>query len=130
MCRWLLSSLAHEHHHEGMERTLLEVELTIQHVAPDAEGCCPSDLAGMEGHHRLVKWLSAKEQALVVKHIFTVGSTGMRNAPEWLVTAVENESVSGGKYNVKSAETFWGAGGGVRRMAISLLHHRPHSNIR
>ena len=26
-------------------------------ISPDEEGCCPSDLAGMEGFHSLANWL-------------------------------------------------------------------------
>ena len=42
-------------------------EISLQLIAPDEEGCTPSDLAGMEGHGELAHFLALSERQLVSK---------------------------------------------------------------
>lgn len=81
-----------------------EVEkVTLEWIGPDSEGCCPSDLAGMEGHVDLAMSLVEHEAALVrVLH-----DVDNATIPGWL-TSSNDES--------KYASNVWEPWGGTRRM--------------
>ena len=51
-CKWLVDMYLHKSE-SGVDGFLL--------IGPDAEGACPSDLCGMNGHENLAKWLSKQE---------------------------------------------------------------------
>ena len=77
----------------------------IDQFGPDAEGYCPSDLAGMEGHESLARKLAVAEMSAVDKAL----SRGNAVIPEWL------EDCS--PVRVSSNEIYiWEKHGGVRRM--------------
>jgi len=116
LCQYFFSKLLHNEL-AGLKSDEREMAISmIQFVAPDIGGCCPSDLAGMEGHEKLAKWL-VNEESLATK--FVVPST----LPDWICTLIENEFLSDVKFCVEWAKTFWGRGGGARRMALSFLNN-------
>jgi hypothetical protein len=49
----------------GQQQTLSLNQL-LQLVGPDSDGCTPSDLAGMEGHVELAKWIASELEARLV----------------------------------------------------------------
>jgi hypothetical protein len=110
VCQWFLSQF-HQCHND-----LCSEDLTILHISPDIEGCCPSDLAGMEGHEELAKYLSVNEQTLASRILLSALSP----LPEWVRTSIEKEYVSI-KHSMEWAQTFWGPGGGVRRIAHTFI---------
>jgi hypothetical protein len=78
-------------------------------VGPDTDGCCPSDLAGVEGHEELAKWLATNEMQLVQecdKH--------SKEVPKWLVSPTENRQVISSAEKI--TEFTWEPWSGVRRM--------------
>lgn len=84
-----------------------DTNLSLQLVAPDVDGWCPSDLAGMEGHDDLARILANKEMHLVTK-------LSMNNVdlPSWLTGTREGISM-----RVSDRELYtWERLGGVRRM--------------
>jgi hypothetical protein len=81
--------------------------LTFQWIGPDGEGCCPSDLAGMEGHVELAERIAKHESALA-SLLSTKDPEGL---PIWLQ---HNGS------NTKFASAVWEPWGGVRRMRQKL----------
>lgn len=93
-------------------------------IGPDLDQCCPSDLAGMEGHVALAHWLATTEMSLVVQlqqqgriplststTTTTSSSTSMTTTtttsdiPNWLTP-----------YSVPVHCFEWVSGGGVLRM--------------
>ena len=75
----------------------------IEFIAPDGEGCLPSDLAGQESHLSLARWLARKEAELVHSH-----PAGKQLVQTW-------------KHNhrVVNAELEWGCGHGIQRILES-----------
>ncbi len=109
VCQWFISQV-HQCDHEFSSEDLI-----IRHISPDMEGCCPSDLAGMEGHEELAKYLSANERTFASRFI-----SAPSTLPMWLKSSIEKESISI-KHTMEWAQTFWGPGGGVRRIAHLLI---------
>lgn len=52
-CKWLVDTFLLLDRNRELDGFLL--------IGPDAEGACPSDLCGMNGHDDLVEWLSKQE---------------------------------------------------------------------
>jgi hypothetical protein len=108
---------------------------TLSHIAPDGEGCCPSDLCGMEGcgGGDLAEEIAEIESAMV-RYLVDVdvddkqSQTCPKNDgddhqyPEWLSAALENERMTNGKYKNCTIENKWGPGQGARRIALTLLY--------
>ena len=84
-------------------------------IGPDKENCCPSDLAGMEGHGELAIWLAEKE--------CQIAFTQVETQPKWLRGAIQESLLCmyHGDLNV------WEQGGGSRRMA-SYIVNKSKSN--
>lgn len=117
MCQWFLSELHQQNKLRNRDyEEFSSAEWKILHVSPDTEGCCPSDLAGMEGHEKLALRLSANEQTLAAR--FSLESSTL---PDWISATIEKELVSANKFSMEWAQTFWGPGGGARRIAYSLI---------
>jgi hypothetical protein len=85
-------------------------------IGPDTEGCCPSDLAGMEGHIDLATILAEHEAALAC----TLHDQASTESPDWITLSVDD---------VKFASNVWEPWGGTRRLRKALLHRisRSHS---
>lgn len=58
-CKWLVDMFLHQE--SGFDGCLL--------IGPDAEGACPSDLCGMNGHENLAEWLSKQECNFVRRYL-------------------------------------------------------------
>lgn len=86
-------------------------EIDFAWIGPDADGCCPSDLAGMEGHCELAEKLVASE-ALLATQLYHKNTGAL---PEWLKCASGDD----GKY----ASNIWEAWGGTRRLCKHLSHY-------
>jgi ankyrin repeat protein len=81
-------------------------------VGPDTEGYCPSDLAGMEGHHELARSLATMEMDLI-KNL----SMEYADLPSWLTDAQEGISMRVSEKELYTWERF----GGQRRMRSRLV---------
>lgn len=86
VCEWFVE------HHLGDDVSL---------VAPDEEDHVPSDLAGMEGHECLARWMANIEISLVSR--LSSGSSWLEDKP-----------------TVPSTELVWEAGAGLRRMQTAF----------
>ena len=78
-------------------------------VGPDIEGCCPSDLVGMERHEQLAEWLAEQEKRLITEFLLV----------EDIMAAIDGGAVSWLSCNAKYTEGgdfVWGKWGGSRRM--------------
>jgi hypothetical protein len=66
-----------------------DIKSAIAHfglIGPDTDGCCPSDLAGMEGHDVLARTL-AEYEALLARRLYREGpmlDAVTDNVPSWL----------------------------------------------
>ena len=61
-CKWLVDMYLHkpESDVDGQRGNASACKWLLL-IGPDAEGACPSDLCGMNGHENLAKWLSKQE---------------------------------------------------------------------
>lgn len=92
--------------------TSTDTNVSLQLVAPDLEGWCPSDLAGMEGHHDLARILADREM-----HLITKLAMNTMDLPSWLTATREGVSM-----RVSERELYtWERLGGVRRMRSRLV---------
>lgn len=83
-------------------------------------GYCPSDLAGMEGHEELGRWLAILEMNLVQKLSTLV------KLPMWLTEPINNLGIS---TRVSGKDQFtWERYGGLRRMR-STRKRKTYENI-
>ncbi|KAL9179720.1 hypothetical protein ACHAXT_009010 [Thalassiosira profunda] len=99
-------------------------------VGPDAEGNCPSDLAGMEGHEHLAIWIAERECEYFAwrwSNTPTDGSFDNNPAipsfPSWLREALATAALTARPtlYLLDDDGHRWGTGGGVRRIVRTLL---------
>lgn len=93
-------------------------------VRPDIEGNSPSDLCGMEGHESLARWIAGREYDYFVRSTSTTSGDDdlldNDDIPSWLQKDLR-EAKSCTKYHGCDTELQWGAGCGVRRIALRLL---------
>ena len=89
-------------------------------VAPDQEGFGPSDLAGMEGHEELARWLAAQE-ILLVQTVLSQASAERQCEPlrvEWLHSKLPGDA----NHLLRNKHHYiWERHGAVRRMRSSLM---------
>jgi len=86
-------------------------------VSPDAEQCCPSDLAGMEGHIQLADWLAVWE-CEVASNVYQKYKVGERlSLPLWLKDGIESAKH---KINRVDLTGVYESGSAVKRMAASV----------
>mmetsp|Transcript_21891 Transcript_21891/g.49798 ORF Transcript_21891/g.49798 Transcript_21891/m.49798 type:complete len:367 (+) Transcript_21891:863-1963(+) len=144
VCQWLLDAC----NNNNVENDIVSdidrpFHLAIDQMGPDAEECCPSDLAGMEGFLDLADWLSCKEKETIISlisasaNIITdencADSKGLQIDsalfPMWLrkcldeITnsgSVENGSV-GHMWREENLARLWEKRGGIRRMAATVV---------
>jgi hypothetical protein len=60
-----------------------DADLVARLVGPDAEGCTPSDLAGIEDHTELALFLAEQEKRLILLHVQSKRASEER-FPSWL----------------------------------------------
>lgn len=92
-----------------------DAKSSLQLVAPDVDGWCPSDLAGMEGYDELARIIANREMHLIEKL-----SMNSLDLPSWLTGTREGISM-----RVSERELYtWERLGGVRRMRSRLSTSR------
>ena len=96
-------------------------------VGPDAEGNCPSDLCGMEGHEKLAIWIAERECQYFARRWSNTpmvdGSFDKPLIPSWLREALAKaKSTARPTLNLLDDDGHrWGSGGGVRRIVGTML---------
>jgi hypothetical protein len=125
------SSLGDGGGQDGADGGSSEDEVLERLVGPDAEGCTPSDLAGIEDHEDLARYLAGQEERLAVLRVrramarerrrgssFAAGSLDAllrsRGCPAWLGRAA-------GAGPACRGDPQWEAGAGVGRMRAAVL---------
>lgn len=110
VCRWLVLTVF-----MGDAVSPVDDNSKLLLVGPDSDGCCPSDLAGMEGHLELAMWLAEHEVSLAQKLCSSTKLT-RQMLPNWLLSEIQSSccQVRGVDLNV------WEPGGGVRRIKCGL----------
>ena len=83
-------------------------------IAPDAEYCCPSDLAGMEGHKELAKWLVDKEIELCIEALNVKNDCSI---PSWLEEGLLNAKHLA---NRSGLHDLWEGGAAVKKIATFI----------
>jgi ankyrin repeat protein len=83
-------------------------EIRFNWIGPDADGCCPSDLAGMEGHIQLAKKL-AKEEEYQARRLYEANDTSLI---KWLSDSPSDKG--------NFASYCWEAWGGTKRIKKAL----------
>jgi len=87
----------------------------LQQIAPDAEGCCPSDLAGLEGFENLADWLVCEEKRLVIEAF----GTNPCACPSWLTNGVaDSRQHSANRYGL---DGIFEKGAGVKKMCAHIV---------
>ena len=104
ICEWFLTTF----------RNLVDGIQLLDSFGPDAEGCCPSDLAGMEGHVELAKWLAAKEIEVALRVIQPQASFAL---PSWFTSSTQFFDMRIFHQDLYA----WEKLGGVRRMQYKVL---------
>ncbi|KAL3788790.1 hypothetical protein HJC23_006243 [Cyclotella cryptica] len=118
-CKWLVDKFLLNHNFDG-----------ILFIGPDAEGACPSDLSGMNGHESLAHWLSQHECDYVRKMSHRLESTlynerGPRSKcrklivnssiPQWLRGGVKSEAT------VNHQEVSMDGCSGISKMMLAFM---------
>jgi ankyrin repeat protein len=116
-CKWLVDMFLHEEQ-EDFDGFLL--------IGPDAEGACPSDLCGMNGHEILAEWIAKQECDYVRRHLNAyepslkcrklLNSTAL---PTWL----KDSAAFDGTQNLEPAD-------GIGRMKYVLLANTRDVDLR
>ena len=83
----------------------------IKLISPDAERCCPSDLAGMEGFEDLAQWLACQERTLAYQAITS------NVWPPWLKDGLEE---SRHLSNRSGLDGIYEKGAGVKKMCCHM----------
>ena len=120
------SSMTHDV--EATTETLINYPATTKTafdmIAPDQEGFGPSDLAGMEGHEELARWLAAQE-ILLVQTVLSQALEERQCDPlrvEWLHSKLPGVT----SHLLQNKEKYiWERHGAVRRMRSSLMSAQP-----
>lgn len=123
LCEWLCTSVYEKlKYKKGKSGCARYFNL----IGPDSDGCCPSDLAGMEGDDKLALFLAEKEQQLAnlwYAHLVTteIGVDLRRcdRLPAWF-----QKEVCLSSHGASRKEDFdtWEPWGGVRRLQFRLRH--------
>lgn len=87
-------------------------------VGPDAEGCTPSDLAGMEHHQDLAVDLAEQEQKLAVTYWdLWRRTTSSPSLPAWMKGLLAHETLSG---TDQHGDYEWGPRAGLHRLREAI----------
>mmetsp|Transcript_1561 Transcript_1561/g.2528 ORF Transcript_1561/g.2528 Transcript_1561/m.2528 type:complete len:627 (+) Transcript_1561:56-1936(+) len=121
LCEWLFS--------EGKK-----FPFEVDHVGPDTEQLCPSDLAGIEGYVDLASWLATKEKALAQTAFEKKMKSYDANVvlPDWLEACLNEERKSSADRNARQSylkaryyEDRWEPAGAIKRMLYSIMTSIP-----
>lgn len=112
------------------------VDWTSLFICPDVEGNFPSDLCGMEGHESLAQWILKHEYDCIIRSFTSTSSSPDDTLldmyhhciPAWLQKDVHEalQCTTTTHTNVMDTHS-WGAGCGVRRMALNLVRYFTRS---
>lgn len=97
------------------------LDLLLQ-IAPDTEGCCPSDLAGMEGFEVLAEWLTVRETEIAQK---SFENSVEDDRPKWLTAGVSDARHSNNRYGLQGA---YENGAGVKKMCAFIVESMKSSS--
>jgi hypothetical protein len=92
-------------HNKGLDT------ISLMMIAPDAENCCPSDLAGMEGHYELAKWLVEQEIKVCME------SLDIKNKPPWLQEGLLNAKHLANRCGL---DDLWEGGSAIKKIAAFI----------
>ena len=112
VCRWVFESAT-----QGEN----SMDLLLQ-VAPDAEDCCPSDLAGMEGFEVLARWLVIQEQKISQRYFDDSSEDG---CPRWLKDGVANARHTSNRYGLEGT---YERGAAVKKMCARIAESQEASS--
>lgn len=103
----------------------------LRQVAPDADGFCPSDLAGTEGHKELAEFAVEMEHILVSEWLlkkekcFTFPPAGYNEC--WIQDHIQNVSRTNTASDCVGKDYFWGPCGGADRMKSVIVKNKVTS---
>jgi FOG: Ankyrin repeat len=103
VCRWILEEYFEK---DG------DFHGRLQQIGPDAEGFCPSDLAGVEGFEELAQWLTIREGSIALD------AFRQRNCPEWLLEGISNARHAINRYGL---DGIYESGSGVKKMSAFII---------
>jgi len=106
-CKWIICRF---------ERSKAANSLSL--ISPDAENCCPSDLAGMEGHSQLAEWLARQESEIALCAFTESQAVESMCIPVWL-----KDGIRGAKHTVNRTNLrgLYESGAGIRRMSAHIV---------
>ncbi len=96
---------------DGKEKQQLNL---LSMIAPDAENCCPSDLAGMEGHSDLAQWLVNQEKKVCFA---ALKEKNNQCIPSWLEKALHDAKHLA---NRSGLDGLWENGAAVKKIAAFI----------
>lgn len=103
VCRWIL---------EEYLATEGDCQSKLQQIGPDAEGFCPSDLAGVEGFEFLAQWLTMQEGKIALDAFYN------RTCPEWLLEGISNARHAINRYGL---DGIYESGSGIKKMSAFVI---------
>lgn len=103
VCRWIVEAYLVK---EGCWQNML------RQIGPDAEGFCPSDLAGIEGFEFLAQWLTMQEGRIALDAFYK----GI--CPEWLSDGISNARHVINRYGL---DGIYESGSGVKKMSAFVV---------
>lgn len=104
VCQWILD--------EYLTQVTGDISRSLLQIGPDAEGFCPSDLAGVEGYVSLAEWLVTRESEIA----FQAYSCGV--SPQWLLEGISNARHVTNRYGL---EGIYESGSGINKMSAFIL---------
>ncbi len=121
VCRWVFETLYNQQYtcsstkEQDTEEECCTTSVDLlKQIGPDAEGCCPSDLAGMGGFESLARWLVTKEQHIGMSAFISNPST----FPLWLKIGLEN---SIHKSNTFGLDDIFEKNAGVKKICANIV---------
>ena len=85
-------------------------------IAPDKEGCCPSDLAGQANHDELARWLVDQEKKIGLE----VVKNKANEIPVWLENGIINSEHLA---NRMALDDQWDNGAAVKKIGLYISKH-------
>ncbi|GFH53013.1 hypothetical protein CTEN210_09489 [Chaetoceros tenuissimus] len=110
VCRWIFEQNS-SHDDENILMNMVE------QIAPDAENCCPSDLAGMEGFEDLACWLVSQEQKIALNHYISHQDNSKKSVVDWLENGMKNAVHATNRFGLHG---IYEAGIGVKKMCAFI----------
>lgn len=124
---------------------IISSKTALHLFAPDSEGCCPSDLAGMEGHEDLAVSLSKTEISIALefhkminnstrqdnekRSVKTSSTDDCQDYPKWLKLGIKNIKEAQ-TLSLRQIESVWESQGGARRMSWFINDYMDEKKLR